>query len=65
MSIERKGGTTFKGNALTLVGEAVKVGQKAPDFKAVAGDLSEVTLSSSAGKNPPDHRGPFSRHPGV
>ena len=50
MSIERKGGTTFKSNALTLVGEAIKVGQKAPNFKTVAGDLSEVTLSSSAGK---------------
>ncbi|MBL8024615.1 MAG: thiol peroxidase [Elusimicrobia bacterium] len=50
MSIERKGGTTFKGNPLTLIGEAIKVGQKAPHFKAVAGDLSEVTLTSSAGK---------------
>ena len=50
MTVERKGGTTFKGNALTLIGEALKVGQKAPEFKAVAGDLSEVTLSSSAGK---------------
>jgi hypothetical protein len=33
MSIERKGGTTFKGNALTLVGEAIKVGQKAPNLR--------------------------------
>jgi thiol peroxidase len=46
----RKGGTTFKGNPLTLVGNEIKVGQKAPDFKAVAGDLSEVNLAKSAGK---------------
>jgi thiol peroxidase len=50
MAIERKNGTTFKGNGLTLVGEAVKVGQKAPNFRAVAGDLSEVSLASSVGK---------------
>ena len=40
MDNERKGGTTFKGNPLTLVGSAVAVGQKAPEFKALAGDLS-------------------------
>ena len=28
MSTERKGGTTFKGNPLTLIGNEVKVGQK-------------------------------------
>lgn len=50
MATERKGGTTFKGNPLTLIGEAVKVGQKAPHFKAVSGDLSEVSLASSMGK---------------
>jgi thiol peroxidase len=50
VSNERKGGTTFKGNPLTLVGNEIKVGQKAPDFKAVAGDLSEVNLAKSAGK---------------
>jgi thiol peroxidase len=50
MATERKGGTTFKGNPLTLIGEAVKVGQKAPHFKAVSGDLSEVSLASSVGK---------------
>ena len=50
MSNERKGGSTFKGNPLTLVGNEIKVGQKAPEFKAVAGDLSEVNLAKSAGK---------------
>jgi thiol peroxidase len=47
---ERKAGTTFKGNPLTLLGNAVTVGQKAPEFKALAGDLSEVSLAASKGK---------------
>src|SRR5438552_8064844 len=50
METERKGGTTFKGNPLTLIGPEIKVGQKAPDFTALAGDLSPVTLVSSKGK---------------
>jgi hypothetical protein len=50
MSVERAGGTTFKGNPLTLQGAAVRVGQKAPEFKVLAGDLSAVTLESSKGK---------------
>lgn len=50
MATERKGGTTFKGNPLTLIGEQIKVGQKAPEFKALAGDLSEVSLAASKGK---------------
>lgn len=40
---------TFKGNPVTLVGEEVKVGDQAPDFKVIANDLSEVTLSDSKG----------------
>ncbi|MDB5084976.1 MAG: lipid hydroperoxide peroxidase [Bacilli bacterium] len=40
---------TFKGNAVTLVGNEVKVGQTAPDFKVLANDLSEATLASSKG----------------
>jgi len=47
---ERKGAATFKGNPLTLVGPEVKVGQKAPEFSVLAGDLSPVTLASSKGK---------------
>jgi hypothetical protein len=50
MSVERAAGTTFKGNPLTLQGAAVRAGQKAPDFKVLAGDLSTVTLESSKGK---------------
>ncbi len=47
---ERKGAVTFKGNPLTLIGTELKAGDKAPDFKLLAGDLSEVTLASSKGK---------------
>jgi thiol peroxidase len=50
MDIERKGGTTLKGNPLTLIGPEIKVGQKAPEFTVLAGDLSPVTLASSKGK---------------
>ena len=36
---ERKGLVTFRGNPLTLVGNEVKVGQKAPDFVAIDNNL--------------------------
>lgn len=42
--------TTFKNNPVTLVGNEVKVGDQAPDFKVLANDLSEVTLKDSEGK---------------
>jgi thiol peroxidase len=45
---ERVGLVTFKGNPLTLVGNEVKVGQKAPEAELVANDLSVVKLSSLA-----------------
>ena len=41
---------TFKGNPLTLVGELVKVGDKAPSFTALANDLKPVSLADLAGK---------------
>lgn len=50
MSQERKDAVTFKGNAVTLVGPELKVGDRAPDFTALAGDLSEVHLANTAGK---------------
>jgi len=48
--VERKGVITMKGNPLTLMGNEVKVGKKAPDFEVVANDLSAVKFSSFAGK---------------
>jgi len=41
---ERTGLVTMKGNPLTLTGDEVKVGQKAPDADLVANDLSTVKL---------------------
>jgi thioredoxin-dependent peroxiredoxin len=41
---------TFKGNPVTLLGNEVKVGDQAPDFKVLANDMSEVTLQSTKGQ---------------
>ena len=48
--MERKGMVTMKGNPVVLVGNEVKVGDKAPDFEVTANDLSPVKFSSFAGK---------------
>lgn len=40
---ERPGVITFKGSPMTLVGPELKVGDKAPDFRLAADDLSAVT----------------------
>ncbi|MGE6378674.1 thiol peroxidase [Peribacillus muralis] len=40
---------TFKNNPVTLLGQELKVGDKAPDFTVLANDLSPVTLSDSKG----------------
>lgn len=47
---ERKARITKKGEPLTLLGDEVVVGQKAPDFTVVANDLSEAQFSSFRGK---------------
>lgn len=47
--MERTGATTLQGNPLTLLGPELKVGDKAPDFKAVDDSLQEVTLGSTGG----------------
>ncbi len=40
---------TFKGNAITLLGNEVKVGDVAPEFTVLANDLSPVTLEDLKG----------------
>ena len=47
---ERKGIVTMKGNPVTLVGNEIKVGDKAPDCNLAANDLSAVSISSFGGK---------------
>lgn len=40
---------TFKEKPVTLLGNEVKVGDQAPDFKVLANDMSEVSLADSKG----------------
>lgn len=49
MAVERPNAFQFKGS-VTLVGPELKVGDRAPAFKAVANDLSTVESSAYAGK---------------
>lgn len=48
--MDRTGVITFEGNGLTLTGNEVKVGDKAPDFTVVNNELSPVSLKDFAGK---------------
>ena len=50
--MSRPGAVTFKGNPLTLAGEAVKVGSQAPDFKLhyFEGGLKTITPADLKGK---------------
>ncbi|WP_053218905.1 thiol peroxidase [Virgibacillus senegalensis] len=41
---------TFKGTPMTLVGDEVKVGATAPDFKVLDNDLNEVRLTDYSGQ---------------
>ena len=50
MTQERSGAITFKGNPMILLGQPVKVGDAAPDFRVVDNGLQPVTLASGAGK---------------
>jgi thioredoxin-dependent peroxiredoxin len=48
--MSRPNAVTFKGKPVTLAGNAVAVGQKAPDFKCVNNGLAPVSLADSNGK---------------
>jgi thioredoxin-dependent peroxiredoxin len=48
--MERKGVVTFQGNPLTLLGNALKAGDKAPQFTVLDKDLKPVALSDFKGK---------------
>jgi thiol peroxidase len=47
---ERPGAVTIQGNPLTLLGKAVKAGDKAPDFQTLDNGLSPVNLANYQGK---------------
>jgi thiol peroxidase len=47
---ERAAAVTLKGNAMTLIGAELKVGDQAPDFTLKANDMSDKSLADFAGK---------------
>lgn len=47
---KRTGAVTFLGNPLTVMGNALAVGDSAPDFKLVNNDMQPVQLADSSGK---------------
>jgi len=49
MSIERPDATTMKGNPLTLLGPALKPGDKLPDFTVADNGLKPVKASDTSG----------------
>ena len=56
----------FKGSPVTLLGNEVKVGQAAPDFKVQkSADMSDYTLASAGGKDADYCHSAFAGHPGV
>lgn len=50
MILTRPSSLTIHGNPLTLMGQPLSLGQKAPDFEVLDNDLNPVTLKSMAGK---------------
>src|SRR5271165_5250984 len=48
--MERAGGTTMRGNPLTLVGPELKAGEAAPDFSVVDSSLKPVHLADTGHK---------------
>ena len=50
MSNERLGAVTIKGNALTVIGDPVSVGDMAPDVTLTDNGLQPVNISDSNGK---------------
>lgn len=51
MSIERKGLMEFRGQEVTIIGDDIKVGEKAPEFSALTMDWSPMdALKSTQGK---------------
>jgi thiol peroxidase len=48
--MERSGVITFQGGPLTLIGPALRAGDKAPGFSVLDGELKPVSLKDFAGK---------------
>ena len=50
MPQERPGAVTLRGNPVTLIGPEVQVGQRAPDFTAIAPGMKPISLKDFAGQ---------------
>jgi thiol peroxidase len=50
MTQERSGVVTLAGNPVTLIGNEIRVGDKAPNFEVLSNNRSKVTLEDSKGK---------------
>ena len=50
MTKETLGGVTIQGNPLTIIGDQLSVGDKAPEFSLTSNGMQPVTLADSAGK---------------
>lgn len=50
MNTKRTGIVTMKGNPLTLVGNEIKVGDKAPDFTVLTNDMQMYSLKDAGNK---------------
>lgn len=50
MAEDRAGAVTMRGKPLTLRGNELRIGERAPNFELVANDLSSVSLSQYEGK---------------
>lgn len=48
--MEKKDIVTIRGNPVTLVGSELKIGDNAPDFTVVDGDMKEISLKNYDGK---------------
>lgn len=48
--MERKGIVTINSEPITLIGEEIKVGQKAPEFTVLDSNLKEISLDKYKGK---------------
>lgn len=47
---ERPNAVKFRDKHLTVIGPVLKAGDKAPDFKVLAGDMSEVSLAGTGSR---------------
>jgi len=50
MLVERYGAVSSRGNKLTVLGEALQVADRAPDFRLLTNDGRKVGLADTAGK---------------